>query len=793
MKEGISLVVVESPAKCRTIGKYLGNDYRVVATMGHIRDLPADELGVNVEKEFEPTYRVMPRKQKVVSQVRKEAGSAAVIFLATDEDREGEAIAWHVAQLLKRPAEEIKRVTFHEITPEAVRRAFNSPREIDLHLVNAQQARRVLDRLVGYTLSPLVGDLIKKGLSAGRVQSAALRILVEREKEITGFKSEQYYLVTAEVARADKPEAVFAIQLAGRDGKKISKPGIKDRGEAEQALAFLRANPLTVGQVTREERREFPDPPFTTSTLQQEAGRRLSLPASRTMSLAQQLYEGIELGDQGPVGLITYHRTDSLNLAQSARDEAARYIKAEFGNQYLPARPPVYRSRSSMAQEAHEAIRPTSTTRPPQSVAGYLSEGQLKLYTLVWNRFLASQMAPAVYELTRVRVDCGPYFLTTEGRVNRFDGHRRLAGFGQKDSVLPPLAEGDPLRLEKADLEEKATEPPPRYTEATLIKAMEKLGIGRPSTYAPIIETLVARLYVGREKRTLIPSPLGVMVNDLLVSHFPEVIDLRFTAQMEDRLDLIAEGKEAWRQVLAEFYKPFLASVQAAENNMASSEKCPKCGKRLIFRKSKKFGAFLGCEGYPDCDFTKNISVTSSEVCPKCGKPLILRESKKFGSFLGCEGYPACDFTRNLGQAGRWHSRSSKPEAPAGAEGEVPAAPAPAEVCPKCGKNLVLKKSKFGTFLGCEGYPACDFTRNLGKAGQRPAYRAKPSGSPGAGTVPCPKCKTGRLVERQSRYGKFLGCSNYPRCRYIEKSGAGGPQPDASSNGGKDGEGAVEQ
>ena len=669
-----ALVIVESPAKSRTISHFLGKNYRIMATMGHIRDLPPDKFGVDVKNNFEPTYRIMPGKEKVVQALRKEAPKYSTLFLATDEDREGEAIAWHTAHLLKRDPNEIKRVVFHEITSSAVRQAFKSPRTLDPNLVNAQQARRILDRIVGYTLSPILGKRLKKGLSAGRVQSAAMRILVNREKEIQAFTSEKYFLIQAQLAPANQPETGFSAVLSGKDGKNFPKPGIKERTEAEAILAFLQTNSLSVSSVQRETRKEFPFPPFTTSTLQQEAGRRLSLSATRTMSLAQQLYEGVELGPAGATGLITYHRTDSVSIAKSARLEAAKFIKETFGTNYLPDRPPVYKTKNSLAQEAHEAIRPTSVLRTPESLVPYLSELQLKIYRLIWERFVASQMVPGLVDVTKVRIECGPYFFDVEGKILKFDGYRKVSGGTPKDILLPPLAEKEQIIGQKFEINDKETEPPSRYTESTLIKTMEQLGIGRPSTYAPTISTLFSRDYVHQKKRTLFPTTLGIMTNDILVQNFSEVVNLDFTAQMEKELDEIAEGKEAWQKVLSDFYQPFEETVQKAEKNLfnqpvVSEEKCPKCGGRLLL-KNGRFGAFLSCERYPECDYGKNLvekfsrgtrkeptyakasvggpaaEVIVSEKCPKCAGQLIVRKSR-YGQFLGCVNYPRCKYTRS--------------------------------------------------------------------------------------------------------------------------------------------------
>jgi len=670
--EKLKLVIVESPAKSRTISRFLGKDYRIVATMGHMRDLPADKFAVDIKNGFEPTYTIMAGKSKTVSALRKAADGCSSIFLATDEDREGEAIAWHTAHILKKDPAEMKRVAFHEITSEAVKNAFKKPRGIDIRLVNSQQARRILDRVVGYTLSPLLGQRIKKGLSAGRVQSAALRILVDREKEIKAFISEKYFVISAELARKENPDFPFTATLSGKDNKKFPKPGIKERDEAEKITAFLQVNPLLVSSIHQEEKKEYPLPPFTTSTLQQEAGRRLNLPATRTMSIAQELYEGVDLGPQGAEGLITYHRTDSLTIAVSAREEASRFIKETMGKQYLPDRPPVYRTKSNLAQEAHEAIRPTSALRTPKNVAAFLTPFQLKVYTLVWERFVASQMAAARVDLTKVKIECGPYFFDLEGQVLKFDGYRKVIGSAKKENALPPLVQGERIDGRKFEIEGKETQPPDRYSEAGLIKAMEKFGIGRPSTYAPTINTLLSRKYVNREKKILAPDPLGIFIIDFLVQQFPEVVNLEFTAQMEKKLDKVAEGKEDWRKVLSDFYKPFAKAMDQAEKSLVvSKEVCPKCEGKLLLKKGK-YGAFWSCENYPKCRYSKNML-----------------EKETFGEPKYTPG------NKTDGAAGKSALEEIKIE----------------EKCPKCGGNLTLRQSRFGKFLGCATYPKCKFTK----------------------------------------------------------------------------------
>ncbi len=665
------LMIVESPAKARTIQKYLGPEFRVEASMGHVRDLPKSRLGVDVDHDFTPRYVVPREKAAVVKKIREAARKAEEIYLATDPDREGEAIAWHLVQAAKLDGKPIRRVVFHEITQGAVQDAVAHPREIDHRLVEAQQARRILDRLVGYRLSPLLWKKVRRGLSAGRVQSVALRLVVEREREIENFVPEEYWTLDAELAkRPDRPEGRFRARLL-RIGRK--KAELKTKEQALEAVAALEGSAWVVHQVVRKDRLRRPAPPFVTSTLQQEASRKLGFSASQTMRLAQQLYEGIDLGEEGRVGLITYMRTDSPHVSRVAQEEARRFIQERFGEAYLPPRPPVYRAKAKGAQEAHEAIRPTSIFRTPEAVKPYLNRNQFRLYDLIWRRFLASQMAPAVLDTVRVDVAAGsddperlrtlktpPYLFRATGAVIRFPGFLEVYQEGKEEGeekeeatgLLPPLEVGEALDLRKLIPEQHFTKPPPRYTEASLVRELERRGIGRPSTYAPTLATLQERGYVVRERKSLVPTDLGKTVNDLLVRHFPEVLDYDFTSRMEARLDEIARGERAWVPTLREFYEPFQAAVERAQREMEDlrpppeeiGEDCPECGAPLV-KKHGRFGPFIACSAFPKCRYRRPIYKGTGVTCPRCGQgELVEKRSRKGRIFYSCNRYPECDF-----------------------------------------------------------------------------------------------------------------------------------------------------
>jgi DNA topoisomerase I len=694
------LVIVESPAKARTIGKYLGSGYTVKASMGHVRDLPKSTLGVDVAAGFTPTYLVPRDKSKVVKELKESVQKAREVYLATDPDREGEAIAWHLAQATDAYQKPLHRVVFHEITPEAVSEAIAHPREIDPNLVDAQQARRVLDRLVGYGVSPLLWKKVKRGLSAGRVQSAALRIVCEREREIQAFEPQEYWTLEAELARRVAPRKksdVFRAALTRVGKEKVDlKTGVETE-RIQQGLDGAAYKVLTV--VTRESQRR-PSAPFTTSTLQQEASRKLGYGVRRTMQIAQELYEGIDLGPDGTQGLITYMRTDSTNVAASAQQAARAVISVKFGPEYVPDRPPVYARKAKGAQEAHEAIRP---------VAPQLTSYQFRLYQLIWQRFIASQMKPAILDQTGVDIGAGkptelrvgetpPFTFRATGSVVRFPGFMAVYQAGRDDGdeadelekgALPPLAVGDDLDLERLIPEQHFTQPPPRYSEAALVKALEEQGIGRPSTYAPTIATLQARNYVAVEEKRLVPTELGFVVNDLLVEHFPRVFDIGFTSRMEEELDEIASGERSWVPTLHEFYGPFTDTLQQAERTMErvrlkdepTDEVCEKCGRPMVI-KLGKYGRFLACTGFPECRNARPLLVRTGVSCPACNEgEIVERRSKKGRTFFGCERYPACDFVA-------WNRPVATP-------------------CPRCGSPYMVEAGRNGQ-LKC---PVCEEAR----------------------------------------------------------------------------------
>ncbi len=700
------LVIVESPAKARTIGKYLGSGYTVKASMGHVRDLPKSTLGVDVDDNFAPTYLVPRDKTKLIKELKASVQGAREVYLATDPDREGEAIAWHLVQATGANEKPVHRVVFYEITPEAVRDAMASPRSIDPDLVDAQQARRVLDRLVGYKVSPLLWKKVKRGLSAGRVQTAALRIIVEREREIEAFEPVEYWSIEAELAKQTGAELrkkdIFRAALQRIRGEKVS---IDNQEQADAIVAALDGVAYRVADVSQKEVQRRPSAPFTTSTLQQEASRKIGLGVRRTMQLAQELYEGVDLGAQGTQGLITYMRTDSTNVASSAQMAARDEIARRYGPEYLPERPPVYTRRSKGAQEAHEAIRPTSPHRDPASVKPFLSSQQFRLYQLVWQRFIASQMRPAILDQTGVDVAAGrpeeiavpgvaPFLFRATGSVVKFPGYMAVYQVGRDEGddedelekgALPPLASGEDLDLLQLLPEQHFTQPPPRYTEASLVKALEEKGIGRPSTYAPTVATLTARGYVASEQKKLMATELGLIVNDLLVEHFPSVFDVGFTSQMEEELDEIASGDRAWVPTLHEFYGPFVETLARAEQTMErvrlkdepAGEDCEQCGRPMVI-KLGKYGKFMACSGFPECRNARPLLTRTGVTCPTCGEgEIVERRSKKGRTFYGCERYPACDFVS-------WNKPVARP-------------------CPHCGNPFVVEAGRRGQ----EKCPAC--------------------------------------------------------------------------------------
>ncbi|MFQ5471503.1 MAG: type I DNA topoisomerase [Dehalococcoidia bacterium] len=705
---GKSLVVVESPAKARTISRILGSNYDVKASVGHVRDLPKSKESIDIENGFAPKYIVPREKSKTVKEIKESAKKVSDVYLATDPDREGEAIAWHLIEAANLGDLEIHRVVFHEITPDAVQEAFEHPRDLDMKLVDAQQARRVVDRLVGYRLSPFLWKKVRRGLSAGRVQSVAVRLVAEREREIEAFQSQEYWTIDALMAKEGAPPD-FRAKLAGWIGKK-DKIEITSEIESQRLTADLRSSTFAVTKVQKKNQNRRPAAPFITSTLQQEASRRLGFSARRTMAIAQQLYEGVALGSAGETGLITYMRTDSTNIAGSALHEIREFIGQKYGADFVPDKPKIYKRKVKGAQEAHEAIRPTSVLREPEAIQQFLSNDQTRLYNLIWQRAVASQMADARFDVTTIEIEAKPsgdrdsYLLRATNTQLRFPGFRQVYEEARDDdseeefgtNPLPALAESDPLQLRELFPEQHFTEPPTRYTDATLVKALEEKGIGRPSTYAPTMSTIQDRGYVEKEGRYLKPTDLGLVVNDLLVDHFPTFIDVDFTAEMEDELDDIASGERKWQPVVEEFYKPLeealtVATEAAPKQVQETDEKCPECGKPMVIRWGRR-GRFLACSGFPECRTTRSLEgdeseqpEESDEKCDECGAPMLIRTGR-YGKFLACSQYPDC-------------------------KGRKPLAAKTGAKCPTDGGDLVERRSRKGrTFYGCANYPKCDFT-----------------------------------------------------------------------------------
>lgn len=685
------LVIVESPAKAKTIEKYLGGDYKVTASMGHLRDLPKSKMGVDIENGFEPQYIPVRDKKELIGQLKKEAKSAGTVYLATDPDREGEAISWHLKELLELPDEKAKRVTFNEITKKVVTESIQNPRAIDQDLVDAQQARRILDRIVGYKLSPLLWRKIKTGLSAGRVQSVATRMVVDREDEIKSFVSQEYWLLDARLSREDKSGS-FVARFHGKGDKKQE---LHSREEVDAVINAVSASPFEVSSLKRGQKQRSPAPPFITSTLQQEASRRLSMTPRRAMSIAQQLYEGVEISGQGTVGLITYMRTDSLRLSDEALNSARDFIIKRYGPEYYPSQPRRFKTKAG-AQDAHEAIRPTDVNLTPELVRKDLSQEQYRLYRLIWGRFTACQMSNALYDNVSVDVSSAGYVFRANYSEMKFPGYTAVYEEAKDEesqellNPLPSLSQGERLLLEKIDPQQQFTQPPARYTEATLIRAMEEKGIGRPSTYAPTISTISSHDYVIKEGKYLRPTPLGEVVTGLMKEHFADIVDLKFTNQMEEELDGIEQGKAKWRDVLSEFYGDFDREFEQAETaldgvklkvpDVLSDEYCDVCGKQMVVKKGK-FGHFLACPGFPDCTFTKPIVVEMPGKCPKCGGRILKRSSKKGYVFYACERGTDCGFIT-------W---------------DVPTK----DFCPACGKTM-FKRSGRGplkSFCINEGCP----------------------------------------------------------------------------------------
>jgi DNA topoisomerase I len=834
-----SLVIVESPAKAKTINKYLGKNYIVKASIGHVLDLPKKTIGIRLPDEpdeteaapkkkvrakkgskklkvkpvrkpvtlddvkiFEPTLQIINGKLKVINDLRKAANSSDAIYLAGDPDREGEAISAHLAMVLSKPSKfveqeasaprwkkknakpapeveekdkaepkkeipatdpkKIFRVTFNEITPKAIRAAFEHPREVNADLVDAQQARRVLDRIVGYKISPLLWNKVRRGLSAGRVQTVALRLIVEREQEIRAFIPQEYWSIHAMLDAGEPP--LFEAKLSKYKGEDIA---ISNQEGADAVLAALNKAKWEVASVTQKEKRRNPPPPFTTSKLQQAAYNRLRYTAKRTMALAQRLYEGVELGPEGSVALITYMRTDSVNVSQDALAQVRELIPERFGSNYLPEKPNYYKSKKD-AQEAHEAVRPTDVARAPEDVRKYLDDDLFKLYQLIWQRFVASQMLPAIFDQTAIDISAGDYTFRASGSVQKFDGYLRVyqlpvANADREDdekgdegegNALPRVSEGQILKLDAIRPEQHFTEPPPRYTEATLVKDLEEKGIGRPSTYAAIISTIVEREYVKKDQGRFTPTMLGERVSVLLVKSFEDVFDVTFTARLEEELDEIEEGKLHWREAVKEFWEKFIVDLDRAGDEMLSykagiptGKTCEKCGQGELLERISRHGFFLGCSRYPDCDFIQDLSPelgeegdaeSKTEYCDNCGKEMAIKRGR-FGTFLACTGYPDCKTTRRMVQGTRI---ALQPDEPLD------------EKCPTCGNGLVKKHGRFGEFIGCTGYPKCKYTRPITLG------------------IKCPKCHQGEFVRRGSagRGGRariFYGCSRYPDCDFT--------------------------
>lgn len=783
-----NLVIVESPAKAKTINKYLGSDYKVLASVGHIKDLPSKGLGVDIENNFEPTYEVIPdtkkrNNKKVVSELKKAAKEADSIFLAADPDREGEAICQHLAEEVvpKKPKKEVFRVMFNEITKNAIKDAFKEPKQINKNLVDAQQARRVLDRLVGYKVSPILWKNIGGKLSAGRVQTVAVRLVVDREREIEAFVKTEYWTITANLAAKLPPNfnsrlykiEDLTVKTSGFDQDlKKTETHIKDEKTANDIVSEAGKENFIVDSVTTKERKRNPVPPFITSKLQQEASRKLGFSVKKTMSTAQKLYEGVELGSEGAVGLITYMRSDSTRVSDTALTEVRDFIGGNYGENYLPAKAVHYKSKGG-AQDAHEAIRPTDVNRSPESVKSYLSNDEYRLYRLIWQRFVASQMNPAIFDQTTIDIKAGRFTFRATGSVQKFDGFLKVYQEGRDEKVeegsddddaeltLPKVEKGEQLKLNKITPEQHFTEPPPRFTEATLVKALEEKGIGRPSTYAAIMTTIQDREYVEKLEGRFHPTALGTTVNDVLVAGFTDLFNPTYTARMEDELDNIEEGKINWRDALRNFYGKFSVDLKNAEEGLKDKKKavittdevCQTCGSPMVI-KFGRFGQFLACQNYPECKTTRevgskkpsaenangeaNAESNAEEVppCELCGREMALKKGR-FGAFYGCTGYPECKNIRKIDKK-------------SGATVAVAPPVELDEICPKDGAKLVIRQGRFGEFISCSNYPKCDYIKR------------ETTG------ITCPKCGKGEIAVKKSKRGKvFYGCTNYPKCDEV--------------------------
>lgn len=771
---GKNLVIVESPAKAKTINKYLGSDYRVMASIGHIKDLPMKSLGVDIENNFEPIYEVIPdakkrNNKKIVSDLKKAAKEADTIYLAADPDREGEAICQHLAEelLAKKNPKPVFRVMFNEITKNAIKEAFNHPKAVNKDLVDAQQARRILDRLVGYKVSPILWKNIGGKLSAGRVQTVAVRLVVDREREIENFVQTEYWTIIANLAAKLPPSfdsrlykiEDLTVKTSGFDQDlKKNETHIKDEKTATEIVEEAEKQDFIVDSVTTKERKRNATPPFITSKLQQEASRKFGFPVKKAMSVAQKLYEGVEIGSEGLVGLITYMRTDSTRVSDAALNEARDFIGSEYGKPYLPEKPNFYKGKKG-AQDAHEAIRPTDVNRTPESLKNYLSPDEHKLYRLIWQRFVASQMMPAIFDQTTIDIKAGRFTFRATGSVQKFDGFLKVYQEGRDEKPqegededaelnLPKVEKGELLKLNKITPEQHFTEPPPRFTEATLVKALEEKGIGRPSTYAAIMTTIQDREYVERVEGRFHPTPLGMTVNDLLVASFADLFNETYTARMEENLDEIEEGNLNWRNALRDFYDKFSVDLKNAEESIKTRKKA---------------------------------SIPTDEICEKDGAPMVIKFGR-FGQFMACSNYPECKTTREVaskkssvsGQQSAENQDGSTNDGQTANEPEVP-------VCELCGKDMALKKGRFGSFYGCTGYPECKNIRKIAKGDQ------KPVAPPVELDEECPK-DGAKLVKRQGRYGEFISCSNYPKCDYIKRETLGIACPKC-----KDGEIAVKK
>jgi len=698
-----SLVIVESPAKAKTISKYLGSKYKVLSSFGHVRDLPEKEIGVDTEHGFVPKYVISRNKMKQVKLLKDGAAKADEILFATDEDREGEAISWHLAQILKVDPTKLKRITFHEITKRAIDHAIENPRGLDLNLVNAQQARRIVDRLVGYELSPFLWRKVQKGLSAGRVQSVSVRLVVERERERDAFKPQDFWTIDTIF---NKDQISFPGKLHAIGEKKLEKLGIGSENEAQKILTDLKDGKYTVASVIKKTVKRSPAPPFTTSTLQQEGNNKLGFGAKETMMLAQKLYEGVTLPGEGQVALITYMRTDSMNMSDLFINETRDFISKQFGAEYLLEKPRHFHTKAKGAQEAHEAIRPTDAARSPDSIKGAIDHDLWKLYDLIWRRAVATQLPEALFDSTSADIATGKYTFRSTGSIIKFDGYLKVYEEKRKESILPKLTQGDEVALENLETKKHTTEPSARYSDATLVKALEEHGIGRPSTYAPTISTILERGYVERdEAKKLKPCNIAYTVTDLLVEHFPKIVDLAFTAKMETDLDQVAEGKVDWVPVLQEFYDPF-------HENLVEKEKSVKK---------------LKPEDKP-----------TDQVCEKCGKPMVIRGGR-YGEFLACSGFPECKNTKPLAQNANGEAVTAEPEVVD-------------DICPTCGAPMVMKRGRFGPFISCSKYPECKTIKKI----------EKKTG------VKCSQCNEGDIVEKKGRSGRpFFSCNRYPDCKFA--------------------------